>query len=211
MKYKYILWDWNGTLLDDLSASLYAVNDMLKMYGKNEIDLEEYYSYIDTPIYKFYEKIFDLNVITMDIIKPLFGELYEKNSGLVKLADGADKVLELCSENKVKQYIISAAHIDDLLRYAEKFNVTRYFDKIDAATDYDAGSKIERAKKLIEEQKIDKKTCVMIGDTLHDLDTANALGVECILYSKGHTEKKTLEMSGKKVCSSFEEILDTIM
>lgn len=211
MKYKYILWDWNGTLLDDLTASLYAVNDMLKMYEKNEIDIEEYYSYIDTPIYKFYEKIFDLNVVTMDIIKPLFGELYEKNSGLVKLADGANKVLEFCSENKVKQYIISAAHIDDLLRYANKFNVTHYFEKIDAATDYDAGSKIERAKKLIEEQKIDKNTCVMIGDTLHDLDTAIALGVECILYSKGHTEEKILEKSGKKVCSSFEEILETIM
>ena len=206
MKYEYIIWDWNGTLLDDVSASLFAVNDMLEIYGKDKLDLETYYSYVDTPIYKFYERIFDLSVVTMDIIKPLYGKLYDKYEADVTLAEGAK---ELVSEYKAKgrrQYILSAAHIDDLMRHAERLGVCDCFTKIDAATDFDAGSKIDRAKKLMCEEGIDREKCVLIGDTLHDLDTANALGIKCILYSKGHTDYKTLINTGETVCATFEEI-----
>ena len=206
MKYKYVLWDWNGTLLDDLDASLYAVNDMLEVYGKESLDLKTYYSYIDTPIYKFYEKIFDLKVVTMEMIKPLFGEFYIKHDPKIKLADGAETLLKLLCEKGVKQYIVSAAHIDDILKHAEKYKICSIFEKIEAARDRDAGSKIERAKRLMKEEKIIPGECVMVGDTLHDLETADALGVECVLYSKGHTDRETLERTGKKVFSSFDEI-----
>ncbi len=211
MKYKYILWDWNGTLLDDLDASLFAVNDMLEMYGKPPLDLDTYYSYIDTPIYKFYEKIFDLNVVTMEIIKPLFGEFYIKHEDKITLADGAEQAIEKCCQAGIKQYILSAAHIDDLSRHAKKLGVYDRFDKIEAATDYEAGSKIDRAKKLMLNENIVASECVMVGDTLHDFETANALGVECILYSKGHTDYETLKNTGKQVCSSFEKIVKLIL
>ena len=56
------------------------------------------------------------------------------------------------------------------------------------------------------EEGIDREKCVLIGDTLHDLDTANALGIKCILYSKGHTDYKTLINTGETVCATFEEI-----
>lgn len=76
MKYDYVLWDWNGTILNDLDATLFAVNDLLAVYGLTPLDHNTYYSYIDTPIYKFYEHIFDLNVVTMEMIKPLYGKFY---------------------------------------------------------------------------------------------------------------------------------------
>lgn len=206
MKYKYVLWDWNGTLLDDLKPSIDAVNDMLEIYGKQPITLEQYYSYVDTPIYKFYEHIFDLKVVTMDVIKPLYGELYIKHENDAILAEGAEKLLKKCKENGAKQYILSAAHIDDVMKYATQFGIVSLFEKIEAAGDYEAGSKIDRAKLLISNEKIDTKTCVMIGDTLHDYDTAKALGVDCVLYSKGHTDKEKLSSVGVPVCSSFEQI-----
>ncbi len=206
MKYKYILWDWNGTLLDDVYASLYAVNDLLEMYKKSPITIEQYYSYVDTPIYKFYERIFDLKVVTMDVIKPLFGKFYRQHEDSIKLADRAEELLIKCKENGVKQYILSAAHIDDLSHYAKRLNVYDVFEKIEAATDYEAGSKIDRAKALMQSQGIDPAECVMIGDTLHDLDTAKALGVDCILYSKGHTSYDVLKKYSDTVCTSFEEI-----
>ena len=210
MKYNYILWDWNGTLLDDLDASVCAVNDMLEAYGKEPLDLKTYYSYIDTPIYKFYERIFDLNVVTMEVIKPLFGELYIKHEDKMQLAPDADRVLEYCKAQGVKQYILSAAHIDDLMRYAVPFGVADYFEKIEAAKDYEAGSKIDRARLLLAQEKIAPDECVMIGDTLHDLDTSEALGVDCILYSKGHTDYNVLKKTGRPVCRSFDEILEIL-
>ena len=206
MKYKYILWDWNGTLLDDVKASLDAVNDMLEMYEKNKITLEDYYSYVDTPIYKFYEKIFDLNTVPMSVIKPLFARFYNNRKDGINLAENAEKLLVCCKEKGVKQYILSASHIDDVSMYAKSLGVYDLFEEIEAAKDYEAGSKIDRAKMLFESEKIQKNECVMVGDTLHDLETAKALGIDCILYSKGHTDFEKLKATGNVVCTSFDEI-----
>ena len=206
MKYRYIMWDWNGTLLDDVGASLHAVNDMLKKYGKSEIGYDEYYSYIDTPIYKFYERIFDFNVVPMDILKSLFADYYRKYENTIKLADGAEGLLKECKDNGVKQYIVSAAHIDDISRYTKMYGIYDIFERIEGARDYDAGSKIEGAKRLMNEEGIRGEECVFIGDTLHDEQTAKELGIECILYSEGHTDHARLKKTGRIVCSSFEDI-----
>ncbi|MBE6642245.1 MAG: HAD family hydrolase [Ruminococcaceae bacterium] len=211
MKYKYIFWDWNGTVLDDLDASLCAVNGLLEIYGKPPIGLDAYYSYIDTPISKFYEHLFDLNEVTMEAIKPIFGELYARFDDKIILSNGAMTTLLFCQNNGIKQYILSAAHKDDIYYYADRLGITDIFDKIEGASDYDAGSKIERAKRLIAEERIAPKDCLMVGDTLHDLETANAIGMDCVLYSGGHTDYEKLKTTGKTVCSSFEEIRKYIM
>lgn len=205
-KYKAIFWDWNGTLLDDVLPSLNAVNDLLELYKKEKISLEQYYSYVDTPIYKFYERIFDLNEVPMSVIKPHYIAFYERYENDVNLAIGAIELLEKCKENGMKMYVISAAHIDDLTKHAKRLGAYEYFDKISAATDYDAGSKIDRALKLLEDEKIDRNEAIMIGDTLHDLHTAEAIGIECLLYSKGHTDFDTLNSTKKTVLSDFAEI-----
>lgn len=205
-KYKAIFWDWNGTLLDDVLPSLNAVNDLLELYEKDKISLEQYYSYVDTPIYKFYERIFDLNEVPMSVIKPHYIAFYERYENDVNLAGGALELLEKCKGYGIKSYAISAAHIDDLTKHSKRLGAYEYFEKISAASDYDAGSKIDRAMKLLEDEKINKNEVLMIGDTLHDLQTAEAIGVECVLYSKGHTDFETLSKTGKRVFSSFEQL-----
>ena len=64
MKYTHIIWDWNGTLLNDISSSLQSVNDMLAMRGKDPIDIDFYRECIGVPIVKFYERVFDLENCT---------------------------------------------------------------------------------------------------------------------------------------------------
>ena len=53
-----ILWDWNGTLADDVQVALRSVNDILARRNRSPITTEDYYSYIDTPIRRFYEHLF---------------------------------------------------------------------------------------------------------------------------------------------------------
>ena len=57
---KYIIWDWNGTIVDDAGIALDAVNDMLREQHRPEITLEEYRNAMDTPILRFYEQFFDM-------------------------------------------------------------------------------------------------------------------------------------------------------
>ena len=60
MKYDLIIWDWNGTLLDDVSASLRSVNDMLDRREMPRIDLVRYRECIGVPIRCFYEQVFNM-------------------------------------------------------------------------------------------------------------------------------------------------------
>lgn len=57
---KYIVWDWNGTIIDDVGIALDAVNDMLREKKRLEITLEQYRQAMDTPILRFYERFFDM-------------------------------------------------------------------------------------------------------------------------------------------------------
>ncbi len=206
MRYKYILWDWNGTLLDDLSASLESVNMTLDVYGKKRIDIDEYKSYLDTPIYKFYEHLFDLEKTPMSDLSMYYRKFYDELESTIKIAGGALRVLEVCKQKEIKQYIISASHTEDIEKYMKKLNVEKWFDKMSGSDDRKAGSKVERARQLLEEERIPKDDCVLIGDSLHDLKTAEDIGVDVILYSGGHQAKKELVNTGKIVCDTFEEI-----
>jgi len=211
MRYKSILWDWNGTLLDDLSASLEAVNMTLDIYGKDRIDLDEYKSYLDTPIYKFYEHLFDLEKTPMSDLSRYYRRFYDGLEDKIGIADGALKVLQKCKEKGIKQYVISASHTDDIEKYMKKLGVTELFDRISGSNDRKAGSKVERARQLIKQEKIPKNECVLIGDSLHDMMTASEAGVDVILYSGGHQAREELLATGKTVCDDFQGIVNNLL
>ena len=58
MKYSYVLWDWNGTLLDDVDASIDCVNVLLEKLGLQKTNKDEYFEHMDMPIKKYYENLF---------------------------------------------------------------------------------------------------------------------------------------------------------
>ena len=85
--YSLIIWDFNGTLLDDVGAALGSVNDMLARRSKKPITLDEYREYIDVPIRHFYEQVLDLENEDYDLILNEFQKGYEahvKNCGLTR-------------------------------------------------------------------------------------------------------------------------------
>ena len=57
MRYSHIFWDFNGTIIDDVGNALQCVNDMLERKGRQPITLDDYYTYVETPIIGFYRHI----------------------------------------------------------------------------------------------------------------------------------------------------------
>lgn len=80
MKYKNILWDWNGTILNDTPVAFEATNILLKRYDYPTITLEFYRDNMDTPIVNFYSKIFDLNKHDMQMLDDEWGVMYHQLS-----------------------------------------------------------------------------------------------------------------------------------
>lgn len=210
MRYKYIFWDFNGTVIDDVQNALACVNDMLERKGKSPITLEEYYTYVETPIIRFYYHILPPEEIDFDEISRDYHRDYARHLDDTRTAKGIPELLKELKEFGVHQYIVTANHIDEVTQLTDKFGITEYFEKIIGADDHLAASKTERAKALFDSLKIEPNDAIFIGDTLHDLETANALGIDCVLVAYGHQGRRLLESHNTYTVENADEIRNII-
>lgn len=207
LKYKYIIWDWNGTLLNDIGASLASVNDMLAMRGREPIDINYYKECIGVPIIRFYEKVFDMENEDYNKIIKQYNEGYLYHLKDIGLTDGAAEALEYFRKNGAKQIIVSSSNNEQLLMNAEKYGVSDFFDAILGAGDYFAGSKIERAEVYLSENGARNDEILVIGDLQHDAEMADTLGADCILLTTGHEHPERLKSAGKPLINDLAELV----
>jgi phosphoglycolate phosphatase len=92
----------------------------------------------------------------------------------------------------------------------KKYTILEYFDGLVALENKHGGSKIERGKEYFAQNNIDPSTCIMIGDTVHDVEVAHELGMDCISYDRGHNSNRKLKSVNPKVISSLFEIPNMI-
>lgn len=204
--YDCIVWDWNGTLIDDVFVALNAVNDMLIKRQKPTITIEQYYEYFDTPISKFYSRIFTENEITFNTIANEFAYGYKKHLQKKPIFTGAPELLSQIKQSGCKQLIISSSNqkkVEDDIRCFELF---QYFDAISGADNHFAQSKVQRANRVIEQLYLSDKNILVIGDTLHDYQMAQSLKADCVLSSCGHQGKEDLLSAGVPVIDDFLEL-----
>ncbi len=211
MKYSYIFWDWNGTLLDDAYASYLAVLDMLASRNLPSITFEEYRDYIDIPIIKFYEKVMDVSKEDMNALSVEFNRLYDKYLGESPLNEGALETLQKLSEIGVKQYIFSSNSNSLIKPYLAKFGISGYFSAVLGSDDCHVGSKVERTLNYVQTNNISPQKCLFVGDMVHDSEVAEAVGSNCVLLSVGHQSERTLLVSGRRVLNSFSALAEYII
>lgn len=205
MGYHYIFWDFNGTIIDDVRNSLGCVNDLLDRKKRPHITLDDYYNYVETPIVGFYRHILPPEEIDFDEISKAFHEDYGKRIKDTRLAEGAYELMHSLKEQGVHQYIVTSNHIDEVTDLVKKFGIFSCVEKILGADNTLSESKIERARSLFDSLNIHRNDAVFIGDTLHDLETANALGIDCILVEYGHQGKKLLREYGAYTVPNLKE------
>jgi phosphoglycolate phosphatase len=187
-----------------------AVNCILAKRGREPITKEQYYEYIETPIKRFYDHLFDFTDITMDDIMVEYNYFYRQNIHDYPLMDGAAEVLAELDKSGVKQMILSSSSNEMIIPFAKKIGVFNYFDHILGSLDNLVLGKIERAVDFIKENRINPENCVLIGDTLHDFDTAQAIGCSCVLIPNGHQSKADLLSTGALVLDDIKLVPEFI-
>ena len=208
MKYSFVFWDWNGTIIDDAAASMDSMNLMLARRGMPPINMDTYRDYVDIPIIKFYEKAFDMSRENMDSIAAEFNSGYELCLAGEPLREGACEVLRSLYESGVKQYIFSSSHGDIVRAALKRHGIGEYFEAVLGSGDYYAGSKLERTREYIVTHGIAPERTVFIGDMEHDREVASACGSDCVLLSGGHRPESALRATGSKVVGSLYEFAD---
>lgn len=204
---KYIVWDWNGTIIDDVGIALDAVNDMLREKKRPEITLEQYRQAMDTPILRFYERFFDMEETDFDWIAERFQEYYEAHKRELSLHEGVEDLLRRFEQEGCHQIILSSSATRIIEQHVKRFGLTHYFDAVLGANDLLAAGKIERAVDYFTQQKIPRDETVMIGDCVHDYEVSHTLGIDCVLMSGGHQDLASLKACGCLVLSGYQPMI----
>lgn len=207
-KYLLVIWDWNGTLLDDVGAAFKSVNTMLERRGKEPIDMPQYHHYIDVPIRGFYENIFDLTRENYSDILKEYNDEYKAQMSEIMLAQGAIEVLSHLRDVGVRQAIVSSSEQKQLRHSVKHFELDEYFDAVLGAQDFFADSKLERAKQYIVHNSFEPSRVLVVGDLLQDCEMAQSVGADCVLLSRGHNSKQKLRDSGAAVIDEISLVLD---
>ncbi|MBQ2847405.1 MAG: HAD family hydrolase [Clostridia bacterium] len=185
-KYTHIIWDWNGTLLNDISASLSSVNDMLDLRGMPHINIDYYKECIGVPIRKFYDKVFDMDKEDYSVIIKQYNEGYLKHLEACGLTAGAREAIDYFNSCGMHQAVVSSSNNNQLCMNIKKYGLDGCFDAVLGSADFYAGSKIDRARNYLEETGGKGEKTLVIGDLEHDAEMAAELGADCVLLTSGH-------------------------
>lgn len=206
---KSIIWDWNGTLLNDLDFCISCINSLLKDRKLPQLNRNVYKEVFSFPVKDYYEAIgFDFSKEDFSIPAHEFINLYEENIKSCKLHPATKNVLQLFQQKGVRQFVLSAMHQEMLIETLQHNEIYGYFEGVAGLDDIYAVSKIERGQQLIEEFRIDKDKSVIIGDTIHDFEVAQKLGINCILVADGHQSEERLKSTGVNVVPTLNELVE---
>lgn len=206
MNIKHIVWDWNGTLLNDNWLSIEAINILLFKYELPAIEKEKYLEIFTFPVIDYYKKLgFNFEKIPFNIVGTEFIDEYTKRMYDVQLQDGARESLEYFSEIGISQSLLSAAKqkmLEDLMKHHE---LEKYFIKISGLNDHYANSKVDIGRSWINELQFEPDEILLIGDTLHDVEVADEIGTKCVLIAQGHATFDRLKSSDRRVFNNLHE------
>ena len=205
--YKTIIWDWNGTLLNDLELSLSSVNILLEERNLPRLSIERYKDIFGFPIIDYYVKAgFDFEKEPFEIPAKQYVKLYASGASELKLFPDVVETLSYLKENNYQLIVLSAMKDDNLKLMINNLNITHFFDGIFGIMDNYAREKVTIGKQVIEKLNLNLEECVMIGDSLHDAEVAEQCGFDCILYSGGHVSRQRLETKGRRIIERLSDI-----
>ena len=209
---KTILWDWNGTLLDDVWLGLEAMNVLLKRYNKPLLrDLTHYREVFCFPVSEYYDKLGiggDMFAVTG---QEWMNEYYAREEQCT-LRTGAMEALSAFRTAGCRQVVLSASKRDNLLAQMARYaGVREHFDAVLGLDHIYATSKVAIGQGWMQENGVSPADCVMIGDTLHDAEVAQALHCRCILVADGHQTRETLKSAGVTVADDLSHAVKIIL
>ena len=206
--YKHIIWDWNGTIINDAHLCLSVYNQMAIEYAIEPVEFDYYINNMNFPVINFYkDNSWDFDKIDFREVGKKFVEMYNAQLPKNPLHCDVLDTLNFLKTNGITNSVLSA-HQDKLLKSdIEKFGLTKYFDIVDGMSDSYGNSKQELGKAHIKKIPHQKTDILMIGDTIHDKETADTMGVNCILIARGHNSKKRLEQTCATVFDTLEEFI----
>jgi len=204
---KHIIWDWNGTLLDDLDLCISIINPMLAKRGLGLISVSRYLEVFNFPVRDYYLELgFDFDQEPFEDISTEFITAYEKGRPGCQLMDDARETLETFHRSGRTQSILSASKVSYLEQAIVDYKIQEYFNAVKGLDNHHAAGKIALARSYMNESAHDPDQVILIGDTVHDAEIAQDIGVNYVLIPNGHQDRDRLTKAGGILINSLADL-----
>lgn len=204
----HIVWDWNGTLLDDNDANLAAVNKVCAEFGSPPVGLEYWRSVFRRPLRPCYEELLQrrLTAGEWERLNEAYERYYSAALPTCGLAEGVPDVLDEWSAAGGTQSLLSMAAHQQLVPLVSEWGLDRHFTRVDGRR-FDGGhdSKAEHLVAHLTRQEIDPATVVLVGDIDDDASAAREAGAHAILVATGMMSEERLRATGHPVMPSLTD------
>ncbi|HEY3753357.1 MAG TPA: HAD family hydrolase [Pseudonocardiaceae bacterium] len=207
---RHVVWDWNGTILDDNDAVVTAVNTVCTAFGRAPIDLDYLRSIYRRPLRDCYRELLGRELSTDDWaeIDRRYHAAYRELLPTTRLTPGIPDELFRWQEAGGSQSLLSMWFHDELVPLVGEHGLAELFARVDGLR-VDVGGH-GKAAHLIEHLtalRLDPADVLLVGDVLDDAAAAEAAGAHCVLVTTGITSRPALLASGVPVVDSIAEAL----
>jgi len=209
--YKHIIWDWNGTLLDDVNIVIDAMNSLLKRRRLPLLDIEKYKDIFTFPVKDYYSRLgFDFNVEPFEKLAIEFISEFSSEKYQFRLHNGVEEVLNSIKSMGISQSVLSASQEQELNNIVSKLNINEYFIRIVGLNNHYAVSKVEKGKYLLVDLGLEPKEVLLIGDTAHDYEVSQEIGCDCLLICNGHQSYQRISNCHTSIIKTISDVVDFI-
>jgi phosphoglycolate phosphatase len=208
-KYKHIIWDWNGTLINDIDVVLFAMNASMKKRGMEELTVDEYKKVFTFPVKDYYKLLgFSFKEESFENVNDEFMTTFSELSDQIILHDGVETVLAYIKDQGLTQSILSACEHTLLNQQVKAQGIERYFAQIQGLSNNHADSKVQNGINLVTNLSLDPQTVLFIGDTSHDAEVAKAIGCDSMIIANGHQHYDRVKNIATYTVASIADVID---
>jgi phosphoglycolate phosphatase-like HAD superfamily hydrolase len=201
----HLVWDWNGTLLDDLSLVVESTNRAFAAVGGPSLDSDEHRRTFRRPVAEFYAEILERAVDAEEFgrLDSIFHDAYRM--GLTTTSLAADAMQAIRSWPGT-QSLLSMWFHSELVPAIETYGLTGVFTRVDGLrTEVGGDLKAGHLARHLDELGVPGDRAVLIGDSLDDALAAESVGAAAVLYTGGFTHPARLRASGRPVADTLVE------
>lgn len=213
---RHVVWDWNGTLFDDLEIVVASVNVSLRSVGAPPIDADRYRAVYERPLHRFYESLLGRPVLPeeMAAIDRDFHDAYHALLDQARLTVDARSAVDLVASRGRTQSVLSMWWHDRLVPAVRYFELEDYMLAVDGHRGPPGASKGTHLARHVQQlthlfpEVVRRESVAVIGDVTDDADAARAAGVGCVLYDGGSQPRAALEATGVPVAATLVEAVE---
>ncbi len=206
-QFDHVIFDWNGTIVDDVALAVHALNKVRAEQGLSVLTIDEYRHNFGFPIEEFYRRIgFDLSKTPFTDLARSYLAVFNPDVLACKTHAGVDLILAAAQRANAKTWVLSASHEDILLRDARQRGLHDAFEAIAGLADNEATGKEAIAIRLDDRMGSPGPRALLVGDTLHDAEIARSRRWSCILVPNGHQSISHLALACVTVAESLGDV-----